>query len=95
MTIYKVRFGCYYIATGMIGDQRWLRKPQRLRWVPIVKHEDQHCARLSIALPSLAGNLELEQGMTVAAMDRVYSFSHKGQFAGRARGDTGWFSDDI
>ena len=57
-------------------------KPQMSKRAPIVKHEDQHCARLSIALASLALTqsyprrlLELELGMTVAAMDRIYAFS--------------------
>jgi len=39
--------------------------------------------------------LELELGMAVAAIDRIYAFGYSGEFAGRARGDNGWFRDDI
>jgi len=59
-----------------------MRKPQMFKRAPIVKNEDQHCACLSIALLSLALTqsyprrlLELELGMAVTAMDRVYAFS--------------------
>ena len=64
------------------------------RQLDVLSRLDRH-RLLRHCLLLLRRLLELEQGMTVAAMDRVYSFSHKGQFAGRARGDTGWFSDDI
>jgi len=59
-----------------------MRKPQTEKRAPIVKHEDQYCARLSIALPSLALTqsyprrlLELKRRMTITAIDRVYAFS--------------------
>ena len=52
--IYIVQIDIYYIATGTIGDQHTMRKPQKRKRVPIVKHEDQPHPRLSIARSSLA-----------------------------------------
>jgi len=54
--IYKVRLRKYYNATGTTAQPATsaMSKPHIFKRVPIVKHDDQHCARLSIVLPSLA-----------------------------------------
>jgi len=62
-----------------------VRKPQMEKRVPIMKHEDQHCACLSIALPSLTLTQSYPRRLLELELDTVTILS-----LSIGKGEDGW-----